>query len=186
MSYPILFGNMAASGASEDFVLLDTITIASATGVTGFANISQQYKHLQMRLVGNQAGTTNIKFYFQLNGTTTNDWATFQSASGTFSGTDNQQDGPAIYFGGTPGGTNATYRLTSVIDFLDYKSRRKHKNLQIHSAAVHSGTGGFTTSYTSGLVALKSPITDISIGVAGGGGGNIMAGTKIKLYGVRG
>ena len=130
---PLLFGNTASSGLGEDFVLLDTIIVSSASPAVTFTNISQQYKHLQMRVVGNQLGTTNIKFYIQVNGTTGNDWATFASQSGTFGGTDNQQDGPAVYFGGTPGGANTTYRQTSVIDILDYKSRRKHKNLQIHS-----------------------------------------------------
>jgi hypothetical protein len=186
MSYPILFGNMASSGLGEDFVLLDTITVSSPTASTAFSNISQDYKHLQIRLVGNQAGTTNVKFYFQINGVTNNDWATLASYSGTFSGTDNQQDGPAVYFGGTPGGSNSTYRQTSVIDILDYKSKRKHKSLQIHSTAIHSGSGGFTTSYTSGIVTLKSPVTSIVFGVAGGGGGDIMNGTKLRLYGVKG
>jgi hypothetical protein len=186
MSYPILFGTMASQGGELDFELIQTIIRSSDEGAVDFSfPIPQRFKHLQIRLRSTSTGTLNTKYYMQINGNNSaNDWSTLQSVTGTVSGTDNQQNGPAIYFGGTPGGSNLTYRQNSVIDIVDYSATNKYKAIGIHTGSVQGGTGSFTTSYTSALLGITDAITGISIGLASGGG-NIKANSRISLYGIR-
>ena len=185
MGYPLLTGIFASTSETGTFDLLQTLTISSDSPTVGFSNISQEYRHLQIRLRASSSGTLGSLFYMQINGiNTNNDWATLQSVNTTTSGTNNQQNGPAIYFGGTPGGTNLSYRLNSVIDIPDYKLYNKSKSIQIHNTSVQDGTGSFITSYTSGLVYSLVPVTDIAFGL-GSGGGNIKANSKISLYGIK-
>jgi hypothetical protein len=185
MSYPILFGVMASQGAELDFVHIETINITSDQGAVGFSTIPQSYKHLQIRFRSTSSGTINTKYYMQLNGNNSaNDWSTLQSANNSVSGTDNQQNGPAIYFGGTPGGSNLTYRQNSVIDLFDYSLNNKYKSLAIHTGSVQSGEGSYVTSYTSGITGILEPITGIAFGL-GSGGGSIKANSRISLYGVK-
>lgn len=185
MSYPILFGNMAAVSGGSAFVHIETISIGSDQGAVGFSTIPQTFKSLQIRLRSTNDGNANAMYYMQVNGNnSTNDWATLQSVNNSVSGTNNQQNGPAIYFGGGPGGSNLTYRQNSVIDIHDYMSYGKSKSLQIHNATMQGPSGSYMTSYTSGIIQITTPITGISFGLASGGG-NIKANSKISLYGIR-
>lgn len=185
MGYPLLTGIFGSSGSVGTFDLLQTLTIASDTSTVGFENISQEYKHLQIRFRTASSGTLNSAFYMQVNGiNTNNDWATLQSVNSTVSGTNNQQNGPAIYFGGTPGGTNLSYKQNSVIDIPDYTTYNKSKSVQIHTGTMQGGAGSYVTSYTGGLLYVLNPITSIAFGCATGGG-NIKANSKISLYGIK-
>jgi len=185
MGYPLLTGIFASTSETGTFDLLQTLTISSDSPSVSFNNISQEYRHLQIRLRASSSGTLNSPFYMQINGiNTNNDWATLQSVNNTVTGTNNQQNGPAIYFGGTPGGTNLSYSLNSVIDIQDYNFYNKSKSIQISNAAVQGGTGSYITSYTSGLVYSLNPVTEIAFGLATGGG-NIKANSKISLYGIK-
>lgn len=185
MGYPLLTGIFGSSGSVGTFDLLQTLTISSDSPSVGFENISQEYRHLQVRLRAASSGTLNTTFYMQLNGTNTNnDWATLQSVNNTVSGTNNQQNGPAIYFGGTPGGTNLSYKQNSVIDIPDYTTYNKSKSIQIHTATMQGGTGSYITSYTGALAYILSPVTSLAFAL-GSGGGNIKANSKISLYGIK-
>ncbi len=162
---------------------LATVTVPSG-GVASitFAGIPSTYKHLQIRcLVKSTLAGNSSAMAIQYNSITTGyfhhglygDGA----SAGSYSVTSTNTAG-----GSFTAGTAATSVFGAVIiDILDYASADKNKTTRILSGADFNGTGQIR--FSSGSVALTSPITSLNLFDINGG--TLSQYSSFALYGVK-
>lgn len=161
--------------------------IASATPGNGtavtFANISQTFSHLQLRIFGrgasatstasvgitiNNDNTANIYYLHELIG---------NGSSPTSSATPNNQ---FTTFGNRTTGSTATANVFGnfIIDILDYTNTSKNKTLRSIGGVDLNGSG--TVGLNSGLYLSTAAVSSLLINSDGGWA----AGSRIDLYGI--
>jgi hypothetical protein len=161
-------------------------TLVSGTTLVSFAGIPQTFTHLQARIstrsaVGVAAHDLNMTTNTQSGSNMTGHILQGDGASATST---NAYGNPSTVsqVSWVPGSTSTTNVFGSVvIDVLDYASTSKNKTFRTIGGYDASGSG--VISLNSGMVMSTGAITTLSWFV-GGGGGNMVAGSRFDLYGI--
>jgi hypothetical protein len=171
----------------NDYELIESVFLASNASSVNFNNLNQyatEYRHLQIRATakGNLGASWDFA-YLRLNGDTANNYAqhrleaTYQpSLIIRSTNAINQQ---LISFP-IPGANNSAVFGAFIIDILDTYSS-KNKTARIFSA--YEQPGGGEIHFMSGLWQNTAALTSITIG--GFSGGQMLAGSRFSLYGIR-
>jgi len=188
MSYPILFGTMAAvsSGSQTSLGDMDPLitqyvssTQSGTVSSISFNNIPQTYQHLQIRGVGYFSTANNPLMRF--NGDTGSNYSWHHAWTNGSSG-NNYNYGTSQTFMYVGYADSANQPVTFWIDIFDYRNINKHKSIKaIHAGETNGGSG--ETALWSGTWRNKaSAVTSIQLLP---GGGTFTAGTMLSLYGVK-
>lgn len=162
-----------------------TITSTSQTQIS-FTSIPQTFTHLQLRITARSAVAVNGH---DLNMTTN------LSSGSNYTNHILQGDGSSATSNigyGTPStlslvswvpGANITSGIfsSSIIDILDYTNTSKNKTFKTINGYDANGSG--QVNFMSGMVMSTGAINAIYFFV-GGGGGNIVSGSRFDLYGI--
>jgi hypothetical protein len=164
-----------------------TNLLGSATATVTFSNIPQNYKHLQVRIMGRAtAATVEDQLIYTINGDTGANYA-FHILYGSGSGTPVAQGYTAqnsIIPAARVPGSSATSGIfgVGIIDILDYANTSKYKTTRCLNGVDRNGAG--TMYLSSGLWLNTAAITSLSFSVQAGG--NIDTNSRFSLYGIRG
>jgi hypothetical protein len=195
---PILTG-VIASGISgnligpSSFESIATTTLGSDNTIT-FGTIPTTFQHLQLRISGktNRPTYNNDLVSLRFNGDTSSNYRYFHM-KGTGSGALSLENGSSsastkLYSVGHIGDTvnNSSNFGYAVVDILDYNLSTKVKT--IRSISGYDANGGGTDpgiiSFNGGLWQSTNAITSITLLPAEGS--NLVSGTSIALYGIKG
>lgn len=175
----MLAGNEAYS--PNAFVLLETTILSSNASSISFSSIDQSYKHLQLRMTTRNDPYSNL--LLRLN----------SDSGGNYAYHDLSGNGGSVSASAGTGGqtsivltTTATTNQTSnvfsgvICDILDYTNTSK--NTTVRTLGGVSDTSYNHIQLRSGVWLDTSAVTALSIGH----NGNLVSGTRISLYGVKG
>ena len=180
-----IFSAAGAGGGAAGIAAYDLITttiLGSTTySVTFDTSALGDYKHLQIRYVSRSTDDSQTLFA-TFNGVTGTSYATHRLFGNGSSMTSDAFTSRANLFVGTNGTSNnaANSFGAGVIDILDFSSTTKNTTTR-----VLAGNAGTTASvqFQSGLFNNTAAITSMTIF---GNTGNLVAGTRFSLYGIRG
>lgn len=160
-----------------DFQSIATTTVgAGGTGTITFSDISQTYKHLQIRIHDMPSADHNVTMRF--NGDSGSNYS-YHNLSGNGSTAISNASTPEtlMYLPGTSGGVS--YPLVIVCDILDYADTNKYKTVR--------ALGGNDNNSTQGVIALRSnhwrstsAVTSIVLS------GSFAQYSSFALYGIKG
>jgi hypothetical protein len=179
---------VTASGFFEggDFELISTSILPSNQSSVVFSSLgdySSTYKHLQLRIVGRANGGGEENFYAHFNADTGANYASHRlfgnGSTVTSSANTSATSISPIAFAGNSVTTTAW--SGAVVDILDAYSTTKNKTTRTLSGVSNDSP---RVGISSGLWASTSSITSITIGR--NGGGDIFAGSRFSLYGIKG
>lgn len=160
-----------------------TIGSGGASGVT-FANIPQQYTHLQIKIMGRGTASFSpgLSAYFQLNGDgTAANYAVhglFGDGSGAYSSAATSAGTMSIQQALADSSTAANIFGVAIFDLLDYTSTTKNKVAKIIGGWDRNGGG--RAILQSAVYFSTAAITQIIVGTDG----NLVEGTRVDLYGI--
>ena len=184
-----LAGNAAFQPGGNAYEWLETTVLGSDTATVSFSNLttsySTTYEHLQIRGTGRDATANPYgAFGVRLNTDTDNNYARHQlvgDGSSVTSGASSSANiiGSFLQPVGDTGAADAYGAF--IIDILDPFSTNKNTTLRCLTGRAGI-SGASEVRLTSGLWNNTASITDISII---GQLGNIMAGSRFSLYGLR-
>jgi len=191
---PVLqtFGNASASGwksfgsISNDFELIQTQVLVSSAAAISFTSIPATYKHLQLRIVarGDQAAViTNLAIRYN-NDSGANYTQHYVTWGGGAVQSFNNLSLSAYNFGNAPGASTAAgIYNAAIVDILDYASTTKNKT----SRAL----GGDSLGTTSADLNLRSSgwfstAAINRVDLIAWDSANVVAGSRVSLYGVKG
>jgi hypothetical protein len=168
---------------------IQTVTLGTSQSSVTLSSIPSTYKHLQVRIF---AATSRATYgiddiNIQLNGDTGNNYAWHAvlgdgSTASAQAASTTTQISPAATFGTSTGGTFGV----GVLDILDYATAGKNRTTRMLSGVDFNGTiagYGGRVSLNSGLWINTAAVNSITFT---GGTGNIIAGSKFALYGIKG
>jgi len=165
---------------------ISTVTVGSggASDIT-FSSIPSTYKHLQIRgILRNSGSTSDIDTYIQFNGDTGNNYA-WHGMYGIGSTLDAFYGAPNVnYINGfrSPGGTSSANMFgAGVVDIFDYANTNKYKTTRLLTGDDQGSTG--LVVYTSGVWGSTSAITSIKFYFPTG---NFVQYSQLALYGIKG
>jgi hypothetical protein len=182
----IPFGVLSAAGAggvAGDYELISTEILTSSQSSITFSNLgdySSTYKHLQLRATARSARTVNQDtLNLRLNGVTTSVYSRHRllgTGSSVISDAFVNQDsmGGGIIAAGASATANAFSAI--VMDILDPYSTTKNTTLRILSGFSEIGLA-------SGLFNSTASLTQIQIFSTSG---DLLTGTRMSLYGIKG
>jgi hypothetical protein len=186
----IPFGVLSAAGAggvAGDYELIETTILGSASSEVLFSSLAtyaSDYKHLQIRYTARStraAVADNLGVRF--NGVTTTSYSHHRLyGNGTnvqsFAGT----SATFMLGDGTTGNTSTASAFSAgVIDILDSYSTTKNKTIRILSG--YTVSGDHAIELTSGAFYNTAALTSVSVFALTG---NLVAGTRMSLYGIKG
>jgi hypothetical protein len=180
----IPLGILAASGAGAAgaYELIESSILLSDTASVTFSSIPQDYKHLQIRLVGRATATGTFRsIETVINGDTGSNYR-WHLLEGTGSSVASQSYGPASYMpiGQIPGTGIADAWAAVITDYLDYSSSSKNTTVR----TLHGFAGSSRQIVLqSGLWMNTAAVTQILLRPDSN---NWLSGTRISLYGIRG
>jgi len=181
-------GILSAAGAGgptfdSDYELISSQILGTASVNVEFNNIPQTYKHLQVRLMARSSFALNYdNLAFYLNNTTTSTYAThalFGDGSSVSTSEFISQARlffPTLFIGAS---NTANSFQGGVIDILDYSSTTKNTTTRTFTGAAGSQS---RIALISGLWNNTAAITRINFETSG----NLVAGSRFSLYGIRG
>jgi hypothetical protein len=189
------FGNMSlkpfgfGGALKDDFELIQTSVLGSNTPSVTFTLTSlhqSSYKHLQLRAI---ARTTDNQayadLYLRFNGDTATNYG-WHYVSGTGSGSPSSgwaSSQTGIFVGRASGNTATTNNFSAATtDIIDAFSSNKNKVTRMIGGEIDSSY--MQTLTTSGLWSNTAAVTSITL--FSNQGGNLVAGTRLSLYGIRG
>jgi hypothetical protein len=160
-----------------------TLLASNAASVT-FSSIPQNYKHLQLRILGRCAGAfatgTSAKAEYNGDTTTTNYYSHYLQGDGASATAGSNASG--IYFTYSLDNSNTANVFSgNVVDILDYANGNKFKTSRNLSGYDLNGTGRIFLS--SSLWMNTAPITSIVITATDG---SWLAASRFSLFGVKG
>lgn len=187
------FSNLVSAAASSSFESIVTTTLGSDNTIT-FGTIPTTFQHLQIRISGktNRPTYNNDLVSLRFNGDTTSNYRYFHM-KGTGTGSLSLENGSTststkLYSAGHIGDTNnhASNFGYAVIDILDYNLTTKVKTIKSHSGYDANGSGSDPgiISFNGGLWQSTNAITSITL--LPGEGSNLVSGTSVALYGIKG
>ena len=174
---------------SGNYDCISSVTLDSSGGGIQFANIPQNYTHLELRYVArcistdSTNGVMSIRITFNSVGTNTYDYTVMKgvgNATTVASGEINKTNGPIVgLIAGN--GIGSGYFSSGVIEILDYTNTNKNKVTRSVTGCEVSGTLSEVAIY-GGLWRSTAAITTIDLAADGGGFGRY---TNVALYGVK-
>lgn len=179
LSTPTKYRNLMAGQSIGDYELITTTALGSAQASVTFstANLSQ-YKHLQIRITSRTSSTADyeeVKFRFNGDsGSNYNGHYLFGTGTQALSGAMGNAIQGYGYFT-TAANAAANYFGSAVMDILDFNSTTKNKT-------VRTLSGNQYIVLASGLWMSTAAVTSITLLA----GGNLVAGSRFSLYGLRG
>jgi len=183
---PFPLGILAASGAgvAGTYELLETTVLTSSASSVSFTGLGAytEYKHLQIRMVAQNSGSSPDSIIATFNSDTANNYATHRLFGTGSSVISDDFINRANIFCGLSNDPNPTDAFgASVLDILDFSSTSKNTTTR----ALY-GTSEPTSpqiALTSGLYNSTNAITSIEF--ANGGGTNFATGSRFSLYGIK-
>ena len=182
----ILASQITGHLSTNSFESIQTVTVGSGgQSSISFSSIPSTYKHLELRCIARDGGTSNDTSSFKMtfNSDTTSTYARHylygegSSASSGF----NQLTG-FMYMGCiVQNGATASVFGSSLISIIDYQNTNKYKTVKCLAGADWNGTGNIT--FSSGLWQSTSAITNISI--TSSSATNFAQYSSFALYGVK-
>lgn len=162
---------------SSDYELITRTNISTTTDTVLFSSIPQTYKHLQVRATINSVGAWWL--VTRINGNTT-------AANYTSRGSYTNGSTISTMNLGAGGGGGYTYTsliegdgiLTSVIDYVDYTSTSKNKNIRALWGSDRNGSGN--NGFHVGSFYQAGAITEVGLY------GDFRANSTFALYGIKG
>jgi hypothetical protein len=170
---------------------LGVITVGSAgTSTISFTNISNTYKHLQIRsILRNSSGSaSSLDLYMNFNGDTSTNYRAYKQIGGDGSSAFSVASGtstPALdkiapaYF--VNNGNTAGVYSAWVCDILDYANTNKFKVTRSLNGQDLNGSGSIR--FISGLWQSTSAINSITLTIEGGN--NFVQNSQFALYGIK-
>ena len=179
-------------GFDPAYELISTTLISSNTPSVTFSNLGQYastYRHLQIRssvkssLDNASLGSGNVRMRF--NGDTGNNYAIHKlfgngSVAASLADTSRSATIGSLLFSSN----TANAFSGGVCDILDAYSTSKNKTTRLLASAQATGSGQNFIQLVSGVWLNSSSLTSIEL--APEDGGNIVAGSRFSLYGIKG
>jgi hypothetical protein len=185
---PIPLGILAVAGAGGGAATYELIETAYGTGsntlVTfNVSSLSTTYKHLQIRFVGRQSSSqsqANASLRFNSDSAANYAWHALEGISSTVYASNAASRTIIQGYGFVGNGSDANIFGSAVWDILDPFSTTKNKTVRSLGGGPvpNMGIGLF-----SGLWRSTAAVTSISVG---SNDWNLLTGTRISLYGIRG
>ena len=187
----IPFGVLSAAGAGvgfeSDYELISTTVLGTATSSVTFSSLgdySSTYKHLQIRALGRSTrSSTGDGLEMRFNGITTTSYTrhVLFAAGGSTPSSTNAVSQTKLSAGRiSAANTTANVFGTTVLDILDYSSTTKNTTIRALSGFIANETALY---FESGMLVNTSAITSIELFA---GTGNLVAGSRLSLYGIKG
>jgi hypothetical protein len=177
----IPFGILSAAGEIVDvagtYELISTTILGGTASSVTFSNLgdySSTYKHLQLRVAGNN--TTSGAWRFRLNGDTGNNYSYhLLFGNGSSVASVNGTSESSGYFGFAT--ANANVSAASVMDILDFASTTKNKttrtlNGDVNFNVILASSAWYSTDAVTSLTLLANV--------------NFVTGSRFSLYGIKG
>lgn len=175
----------AVADTAADFELIGTVTLSSAQTSVQFNKIPNDYKHLQLRIVGRtDRASTYDGGKIRFNGGTSTDYA-YHQLTGNGSAVNSYGDAAATYWYLGIGSFEAANSASgafgiAVCDILDAFSTNKNKTMRSLSGSITVPS----ILLQSGLWVDTSAISSLT--VYPDVGSNFVTNSRFSLYGVRG
>jgi hypothetical protein len=173
----LLVGNAAYDPAAT--FLIQRTSLAGNTSIT-FSSIPQNYKHLQLRLLGTDGASNTIFLTFNGDTTIGNHKNHTISANGSTVVAATALAYIQIagqYYGGS---SNASYLSAVISDIHNYASTTQNKTVRSFSGYDANGSG--VVELDSGVWLSTAAITSIKVEI----GGTFSTGSTVALYGMVG
>ena len=169
-----------------DFESIATVTVGSgAASSIDFTSISQDFQHLQIRVLSrdNRAATINSVFY-RLNSDTGSNYAYHVLAGDGSSASAGATTSASFTYGmvETSASTSANIFTVAVIDILDYSNTNKYTTIRTLQGYDSNGSGNIR--FNSGLWMNTAGVTDIKI--FPDGAASFVQYSHFALYGIKG
>lgn len=167
---------------------LATVTLSTTTASITFSGIPTEYKHLQIRYIARDTGSSysnNLAGYFNTDTSYLNYRWHFLSGNGTTVDSGAVQvSALPLSFGLCAGGNNASSIFaTGVVDILDYANTNKNKVIRVLTGINNNNAGDQDARLSSGFWNVTSPITSITLYPQPTG--SLATNSSFALYGVK-
>jgi hypothetical protein len=169
--------DQSAAVSNSDYELITRTTLSAYTDTVLFSSIPQTYKHLQVRATMN--GTGAWWLVTRVNGNTT---IANYTSRGSYTNGSTLTD---MNLGAGAGGSytytsliEASGILSSIIDYVDYTSTSKNKNIRALWGADRNGSGN--TGFHIGSFYQAGAITEVGLY------GAFDANSTFAIYGIKG
>lgn len=174
------------------FDLLETTTLSSSASSVTFSGLGSysDYAHLQLRMITRFDTTSNDMNYLTFNGDNGSNYSTHRLESNLSTSTltsASHVSEPYIRIAETDKSSNASGAFgAAVIDILDFSNT--NKNTTVRSFSGHTGAGNTTddVALRSGLWNSTAAVTSIELNVAIAAYFNLVAGSRISIFGLKG
>lgn len=185
---PIPLGILAASGgAAGAMELISTQLISSPTSSLTFWDIPATFKHLQVRWVARNGGSTSADMLFRINNDTGSNYARHRllcDGGSVLSNASTNSNRINLERGNTYSGSDFRVFSSGVMDVLDYSSTVKNTTIRASIGQLDANAGITYVSLVSGLwnnTAAVSALTFLP-----DSSGSFASGTRFSLYGIKG
>lgn len=178
-------GILASASGGADYELISTTLVTSAVASVTFSSlntVAAGYKHLQLRITERSSASVNSQLYLRFNSDSGNNYSEHQLNANGSSVT--SYGGNAVSFApmgtGPESGATANAFSARVIDILDFSNTSKNKTVrELYGFAASTNKVGL---YSAGWYSTAA-ITSLLVGM---NAGNIVANSRISLYGLKG
>jgi hypothetical protein len=182
MLIPLGFLAGSGGGVDSDYELIATAFGTGASATITFADIPQDYKHLQIRYMGRVA-SSGARLYLRMNGVSSS--GNYRShalfGAGTSNGSVDYTVSTAIDFQKGFDITTTDAFIGGIIDLLDYTSTSKNTTIR----ALYGSQGNSNGLYLqSGVFLDTAAVTSLTI--TNNVAINITATSRFSLYGIKG
>jgi hypothetical protein len=184
----IPFGTLAASGAPAGaYELISTTVLGSnqASVVFDVSSFASTYKHLQIRMVARESGTGGSpSLSMRFNGNSSSIYAShFLFGNGSSVASSGLASQDKMYLATISDSTKTSGIFTPIVtDILDFSSNTKNTTVRTLYGNVVTGSGLYVGLY-SALFNNTAAITSAEISSSVG---NLVAGSRFSLYGIKG
>lgn len=176
---------LAGNPLYTDMELISTTVLTGAAPTVTFSSIPQVYKHLQIRIVERDSDTpatpTALWMWFN-NDTTSGNYRWHRLYGNSVSALSGDSGTTTRILVGVSAGAGAPANVygASIVDVLDYASTSKNKTIRALAGGVTTTTPEINLN--SGVWLSTAAITTITVA----GNANMIAGTRVSLYGIKG
>jgi hypothetical protein len=173
---------LAGNPAYTDFELISTQLVGTAVASVTFdtSSLASTYRHLQIRMVSKALNDTN----YRLNGDTANNYS-YHAIYGGIASVTVFAEAPInrgyITFSNA---ALADGYSAAVLDLVDAFSTSKNKTVRVMSG--HAEPSNNFIFLASGHYRSLSATSSITLFGGSGGGNNLVAGSRLSLYGIKG
>jgi hypothetical protein len=190
LKYKSKSGNLTAPGDVDlgAMIPLATTTLSTATATVTFANVSQTYEHLQVRIWGYNSSGSDRTLYLQLNSDSGSNYRNhYLSGNGTAvsAGSEGAATTGILPLNANSSQTgfngDSTKASVVIMDILDY--RNTNKNTTVRTLGGWDGNGSGNVYLSSGLWMNTAAVTNLYFQLPYST--NFGSGTTFALYGIK-